>query len=536
MIFLAGFLDTLLRGLAFIGLALSVGGVAFRWIALRSLPPTAQRAIRRCATLIAVGAFLDGAAQLCAIVVSVWSLADDSGRWPLSAFLATGFARAAIAHAAVALALGVLAVFVRRADRGWLLAALLGLLVMATGGPLTHGASRLSHPLLLMTITVLHQLPSVVWIGGVVHLVAQWRWIRREPEGRQALWPAMVMRFSPVAMICVVALLVAGTYLALQYVHGWIGLIGTAYGTMLVTKIALLAAALVLGAMNFSASRAGRSSSRVSAAGLFSFVPVLIEAEAAIGVCILLAAAAFTGQPPAVDIQPDWAAPAEVARTFAPKVPQFTMPPYQQMLDTSRLVTDLYSLPAPLEKLQSDFNHNVSGAFVLLAAIGALLYRAAGAQWARHWPLAFAPLGLFVLVFAEPTIWPTGREPFWATLVVPEVLVHRLAAVLVLALAIFEWRVSAGGLAGTRASYVFPILCFVGGAMLLSHSHSLFVTKWAFLIEVSHNALGIFAVLAGAARWLELRLPDRQGRAVAGRVWPVCLALVGVVLLFYRET
>jgi putative copper resistance protein D len=535
MIFLAGFLDTLLRGLAFIGLALSIGGVAFRWIALRGVQPSAQRAVRRCATLVAVGAFLDAAAQLCAIVVSVWSLADDSGHWPLSAFLATGFARAAIVHAAVGLALGVLALYVRRSNRGWLLAALLGLLVMATGGPLTHGASRLSHPLLLMTITVLHQLPSVVWIGGVIHLVAQWRWLRREAEGQQTLWPAMVTRFSPVALICVAALLIAGTYLAFQYVHGWIGLTGTAYGTMLLTKISLLAAALVLGGMNFSASRAARSST-AALADVFGRVPVLIETEAAIGVCILLAAAAFTGQPPAVDIQPDWAPPAEVAQTFAPKVPQFTMPPYQQMLDTSRLVTDLYSLPAPLEKLQSDFNHNVSGAFVLLAAIGALLYRIAGAQWARHWPLAFAPLGLFVLIFAEPTIWPTGREPFWATLIVPEVLVHRLAALLVMALALFEWRVSAGRLGGTRASYAFPILCFVGGAMLLSHSHSLFVSKWAFLIEVSHNALGIFAVLAGAARWLELRLPDRAGRAAAGRVWPVCLALVGLVLLFYRET
>jgi putative copper resistance protein D len=200
----------------------------------------------------------------------------------------------------------------------------------------------------------------------------------------------------------------------------------------------------------------------------------------------------------------------------------------------SRSTLDPYSLPTEVEKLQSNFNHNTSGAFVLLAAVGALVY-AAGAKPARHWPLVLVLLGVFVLVIAEPTVWPLGHEPFWATLRAPEVLVHRLAAVLVMGLGLFEWRVRAGGLARTGARYVFPLLCLAGGALMLTHSHSVFATKWAFLIEVSHNALGILAVLAGAARWLELRLPGREAR-LAGTVWPACLALTGLVLLIYRET
>src|SRR2546421_11973241 len=74
---------------------------------------------------------------------------------------------------------------------------------------------------------------------------------------------------------------------------------------------------------------------------------------------------------------------------------------------------------------------------------------------------------------------------------------HRVAVVLLVGLIVFEWRVSAGRWAGTRAAYVFPIICLVGGGLLLGHSHFIFVTKWTFLIEVSHNALGILAVLAG---------------------------------------
>jgi putative copper resistance protein D len=224
-----------------------------------------------------------------------------------------------------------------------------------------------------------------------------------------------------------------------------------------------------------------------------------------------------------------------VAHVFAPKMPRLVSAPWKEMIATSTLTLDPYSLPTPLEKIQSDFNHNVSGIFVLLAAVGALLYRIAGLNWSRHWPLAFVPLAIFVLLIGEPTVWPLGPESVWTTLMAPEVLMHRLAVVLLAGLIIFEWRVATGRWTGTRAQYVFPIVCFVGGALLLGHSHYIFVTKWTFLIEVSHNALGILAVLAGVTRWLEIRLPGREG-VLPGKIWPVCLALVGLVLLFYRET
>jgi copper resistance protein D len=324
----------------------------------------------------------------------------------------------------------------------------------------------------------------------------------------------------------------AGLYLTWRYVGDPGGLVGTAYGTMLVTKVALTFVALLLGAANLAAIRRWKRAGNAEA--IQSRVPVLLEAEAAIGICVLMAAAAFTGQPPAVDVLADRASASEVARTFAPKCPQFTMPRLREVVAGSRSTLDAYSLPTAVEKVQSNFNHNTAGAFVLLSAVGALLY-AAGAKPARHWPLVLVLLGVFVLVIAEPTVWPLGNEPFWATLRAPEVLVHRLAAVLVMGLGLFEWRVRAGGLANTGARYVFPLLSLAGGALMLTHSHSVFATKWAFLIEVSHNALGILAVLAGASRWLELRLPGREG-SLAGAVWPSCFALTGLVLLFYRET
>jgi putative copper resistance protein D len=75
----------------------------------------------------------------------------------------------------------------------------------------------------------------------------------------------------------------------------------------------------------------------------------------------------------------------------------------------------------------------------------------------------------------------------------------------------------------------------VGGALLLTHSHSVQAVKWAYLVELSHNAIGLLAVLVGLGRWLELRSPDAATRRTSGLLWPTCMVLVGLVLVFYRE-
>ncbi|MGH8744218.1 MAG: hypothetical protein ACREUY_08080, partial [Burkholderiales bacterium] len=85
-----------------------------------------------------------------------------------------------------------------------------------------------------------------------------------------------------------------------------------------------------------------------------------------------------------------------------------------------------------------------------------------------------------------------------------------------------------------RWRYVFPLLCLTGGALLLTHSHTLLFTKSQFLIEVSHSLLGFFAVMMGVGRWLELRLPPPTNR-LPGWIWTISLMMVGVVLLCYRE-
>ena len=98
-----------------------------------------------------------------------------------------------------------------------------------------------------------------------------------------------------------------------------------------------------------------------------------------------------------------------------------------------------------------------------------------------------------------------------------------------------EGGVGVGRLTAPRWRFVFPLLCAVGGAILLTHSHAMFNLKSEFLAEVSHAPMGVLAVFLGWGRWLELRLPEPEKR-IPGWLWAVSLALIGLILLFYRET
>jgi putative copper resistance protein D len=80
----------------------------------------------------------------------------------------------------------------------------------------------------------------------------------------------------------------------------------------------------------------------------------------------------------------------------------------------------------------------------------------------------------------------------------------------------------------------FPLLVAIGGAMLLAHSHAIANIKDQLLIEMSHAPIAICGIIAGWARWIELRLDGTPSR-IASRIWPAALVLVGLILLDYRE-
>ena len=277
------------------------------------------------------------------------------------------------------------------------------------------------------------------------------------------------------------------------------------------------------------------------------------EVEIGVGFTLFFAAASLTSSPPAVDLTTDRVSMAEIAARNTPMWPRLVSPSHadlaipalQNQLDReaaaaakappAAFVPGSGDLPPRNAEdiAWSEYNHHWAGLFVIAIGILALLNKA-GVGWAKHWPLVFLGLAVFLFLRSDPEVWPLGEEGFWVSFRDVEVVQHRVFVALTVAFALFEWRVRTGKLEHSRAALVFPLICVAGGALLLTHQHAIANVKDQLLIELTHTPLALVSLGAGWARWLELRLePPASTRA--GWVWPVCLLLVGVILELYRE-
>ena len=520
---MAGFLDVLLRGLILVCGSLALGGVAWIRLVLRAEPHVKPDGDTRRALHVVAGAAGVGAAAQAAVgLVALRTLAEGIDGWPMGAFGGTTFAQVTIVRIALGVGIGALALGLARRPGGraaWLALSACAVGLVAASALLSHAVARVEDRVLLVVLDGAHQLAAAVWIGGLAHLVV-YSTSARAPDG------ALFRRFSAVAVGAVATLAVAGIALTLVYVGDPAALVGTAYGVMVLSKIVLFVVVLALGFANFRAVR--RTLAERGALRLARFV----EVEVGLGVTVLFAAASLTSLPPATDVPADRASVAEVAARFIPAPPRLTSPPIGELLRTVDPLMAPLGERKPIERAWSEYNHHWAGLFVAAMGLLAALERL-GVGRARHWPLVFLGLALFLFIRNDPRAWPLGPAGFWESLALPDVLQHRAFVLLVVAFGIFEWMVRTGRLPLRPWGYVFPLLCAAGGGLLLTHSHAMFSLKEEFMTEVMHAPLGILGAFAGWARWLEVRLPA-AGRA-PGWLWIACFTTVGVLLLVYRE-
>jgi Copper resistance protein D len=162
--------------------------------------------------------------------------------------------------------------------------------------------------------------------------------------------------------------------------------------------------------------------------------------------------------------------------------------------------------------------HHWAGLIVFVAGLLAFASRFPAMRWARFWPLAFGGLSIFILLRADPENWPLGPRPFWASFSAPDVLAHRAAALLILCFAVFECAAQAGKLRVRWAALIFPAMCALGAAVLLTHNHAPSDMAVDLLASLSHTPIALLGATAGWTRWLELRLPPSAGRPKS-RAW-----------------
>jgi copper resistance protein D len=526
---LFGIITVVLRAATLIFQSLVIGGIVFhRWIAPADLSQESdgergERMIRWAAIALA-------ATQVLYLGFNTAILMDSLGTGLKSIIGANFFVAGAVTIAA---AVAIACVPAAHLSRPGNLLALLSLVVLACGVLANHAFSRMEGRAFLVISTAVHQSAAAVWIGGLPQL---WMNLRSPASARRS---DTAWRFSRLALLSVLALVASGIAMTLNYVDSPRAIYGTSYGIMLGVKALFFLALIGIGAMN---RRLLRNIDREQPRRLLRH---LLEAEIGIGITAILAAASLTSQPPAVDLKLNRVTAAEIYARMKPSWPRLSSPKLDEVSPSTLQMTKraqqagtphpYFPLPnTSADMAWSEYNHHWAGLFVLSLGILAALAQTRRARAARYWPMLFAGLAVFIFLRADPEGWPLGPDSFWEAIQNGEVLQHKAFALLIVLFAIFELRVQLGKARFPAFAYVFPAVCGLGGALLLTHSHALGNIKEQVLAELSHAPIAIAAVFAGWSRWLQVRLPQGQG-GLASRIWPACFVAIGAILLNYRE-
>ncbi|TMH46877.1 MAG: copper resistance protein [Betaproteobacteria bacterium] len=544
-----GFLNVVLRGLDFVAQSVLLGSVAFVVLVATPLAGEVQRELSPvlvgCRRVIQAAALAVVVAVTATTVVNAAVLAASlTVSWREVA--GAGFVIAGAAKVIIAVMIGLLASIgsvPAVSTRSALGAA--GALFLCTALADSHAAARLRDNGLPLLATGAHELGAALWLGG---LPCFWWALRR--AGTRELASRIGKRFSALAITGVALILAGAAIFVAMYIGSIDAVYGTAYGAMALTKSVLLGMLLLLGFANFRAVR------RVAAGGTaLPRVRRLVEVEMGIGFAVLMAAASITSMPPAVDLTQDRVTFSELVERITPAIPRITSPEHatlgipalQARLDEERRAEQESPTvrafvpgsgmlpPRNLEDLEwSEYNHHWAGLLVAAMGLAALAQRSGRAPWAKHWPLLFLLLAVFLFLRADPEVWPMGEIGIIESLKDPEVAQHRLFVLLIVAFALFEWSLRTGRIDSHKLMRIFPLLMALGGTLLLTHSHALGNVKEELLIDMTHMPIAVLGISAGWARWLEVEALEEEGRW-AGWLWPGCLVLIGLLLLGYRE-
>jgi len=536
-----GYLSVLLRAGTLVGQSFLLGGVLFIFWISRSSPQISADSLQqvrssglRTFRMAAIGLAIVQVLYLYVNSAVLMATAEIGLRDVVGAnFFVAG---------SVMLAASLLAALMARSQGRYVphCLSLLVVIVLAASVMTNHAAARVDGRAPLILLTLLHEASTGFWIGGLPFLL-----LGLYVAGDRPTQWYLMQRFSRLALVSVAVLALSGFGMSLAYVGSWRSLFGTSYGVMVIAKIMMLAAMLALGGINFLLLK------KYSPDNVVPRLRRLVEAEVGIGITIVLAAASLTSQPPAVDMVNDTVEASHIWARFRPEWPRLRSPeaaalstrhPGQVIspLDPTRQIIAYNSEGSPLsvrvlnDRKWSEYNHHWMGLIVIAMGVLAVLARTGHAKWAENWPLLMIGIAIFIFLRGDPECWPMGPKSFWTTWADPEIFQHRAAALLCIAFAVFELRVRRNPSQGGILPLIFPLLCAVGAALLLTHSHGSANVKEEMLAELSHTPIAVVGVIAGWSRWLELRLPP-EDRTIPSWIWPMCFVVIGAGLLNYRE-
>jgi copper resistance protein D len=210
------------------------------------------------------------------------------------------------------------------------------------------------------------------------------------------------------------------------------------------------------------------------------------------------------------------------------------------------------SMPMPMEqpsqavllgwKRESEGNHHLIGFFV---ALGGLFMLAQGSLQKRFpavryaWPVCFLLSGIFVLVYSDTELWPFGPKPWFQGIITnPEVIQHKLFAILLLGVGLVELARARGRLTAPWAAWVFPVLAVAGSCLLLFHSHRSGMrgpNHMAIMARIQAQHLSYAATGLGIGLTKGLAEFRTRWRTIFAKLWPTLMIVLGVLLMLYTE-
>ena len=286
--------DDLIRWALFASLALLLGGLGFRLLAVKGtpLPP---RVRRRLDVMSAVGVV----ATIEAGIIGFVMRAEDALQLPFERLLygdlspiagSTRFGQAFVVMTLGFAAVAALLFISWLTDRDWLLwPAFVLALAMAGGLSLSgHSAVEPNSTWLSQLADWVHLCAAALWAGGLIAVVV-------------CVWPVAAelrrrafLGFSRVATVLIGLLLVAGVYLSVQRLPDVTDLWQEPYGRVLLVKLGLVSVALTWGAAHHFLVRPRLERGATGGGRLRRS----LLGESFVGIAILLAAAVLVNSAP----------------------------------------------------------------------------------------------------------------------------------------------------------------------------------------------------------------------------------------------
>lgn len=168
----------------------------------------------------------------------------------------------------------------------------IGLLISKS---MTGHAASTTHPVVSITVDVVHMIAASVWLGsllGMVVLIPRLLHSNANIEQRQLYWES-IRRFSPWGIMSVLVLMLTGLYAALQQIPTMYALLHTDYGKTLIVKLGVFCCMLGLAVYHWLSGHFRKKNPK-------RILNTTIWIEFGLGIVILAVTAVLTNLPTAM--------------------------------------------------------------------------------------------------------------------------------------------------------------------------------------------------------------------------------------------